>query len=218
MDHAAAGSDDAVREGRLRALGADIGPKLFITLVAAGVSALLIPWITGKWQDHKQQLELRTSLASEMSRAYTSVIITGRFVTGGLIYSGSTSKVENTAATQNAWTGAVHDWLVESGTIEAELTGRYGATGIASEWRDYALAVTRYMRIGSQVAPDERPVLLSDERAYVHEPSLHWSALALTKGFKRNADFRTSYTELGAWLLGRGDALVQEELRLNPRV
>ena len=113
---------------------------------------------------------------------------------------------------------SVHEWLVESGTIQAELTGRYGVTGIASKWQAYALAVTRYMRIGSQVAPAERPVLLREERAYVNESGLHWSALALTKGFKKNAAFRTSYTELGAWLLGRGDALVQEELRLSPRV
>src|SRR5438105_15493370 len=102
MDHAAVGSDDAVRHGRLRALGADIGPKLFITVVAASLSALLIPWITGKWQDHKQQLELRTSLASEMSRAYTTVIITGRSFTDRLIYFGSQCQLQKTRATQKS--------------------------------------------------------------------------------------------------------------------
>jgi hypothetical protein len=60
-------------------------PKFFLTLIAAGISALLIPWITGRWQDHKQQLELRTALAGDTSSAYTSVIVTGRFVTGGLV-------------------------------------------------------------------------------------------------------------------------------------
>lgn len=218
MDHAVEAHDERVRGSRLRSLGADLGPKLFITLVAAGVSALLIPWITGKWQDHKQQLELRTALAGDMSRAYTSVIVTGRFVTGGLIYSGSTSKVKNTAVTQNAWTTAVHDWLVDSGTIQAQLTGRYGVDGIASEWRDYADAVTRYMRIGSQVAPSERALLLRRQRAYVRDPKLGWAALQRNRAFKSDPRFRASYAELGAWLLGRGDALVQEELRLDPRV
>jgi hypothetical protein len=209
---------EAERRSRFAGLATDIGPKLFITLVAAGVSALLIPWITGKWQDHKQQLELRTSLASDMSRAYTSVIVTGRFVTGGLIYSGSSSKVENTAATQTAWTAAVHDWLVDSGTIEAQLTGRYGAKGIASEWRDYVAAVTRYMRLGSQVAPADRTLLLQEEKAYVGHASFRWEPLTRTKSFKNDPAFRASYTELGAWLLGRGDALVQEELGLSPKV
>jgi hypothetical protein len=217
VEHAGA-SPQADRSSRLRALAADIGPKLFITLVAAGVSALLIPWITGKWQDHKQQLELRTSLASDMSRAYTSVIVTGRFVTGGLIYSGSSSKVENTAATQNAWTAAVHDWLVDSGTIGAQLTGRYGAKGIASEWSTYVDAVTRYMRLGSQIAPADRTLLIQQEKAYIGRSSFSWVALTRTKSFKDDPAFRSSYTELGAWLLGRGDALVQEELGLSPKV
>jgi hypothetical protein len=210
--------DKSPRPGRLRVFGADVAPKLFVTLVAAGVGALLIPWITGKWQDHKQQLELRTSIASEMSRAYTGVIITGRFVTGGLVYSGSTSAAENTAATQNAWTGALHEWLVESGTIEAELTGRYGVSGIAAEWRDFANAVTRYMRIGSVVAPDVRQSLLDLERAYVADSALDWRSLQRATGFKKDAAFRASYMELGDQLLGRGDALVQEELHLSPRV
>jgi hypothetical protein len=217
VEHASA-PPEAERTSRLRILAADVGPKLFITLVAAGVSALLIPWITGKWQDHKQQLELRTSLASDMSRAYTSVVVTGRFVTGGLIYAGSTSKAENTATTQNAWTGAVHDWLVDSGTIEAQLTGRYGPDGIAAEWRDFVNAVTRYMRIGSEVAPADRTALLQAEKAYVGPTSFAWEPLTRMKSFKNDPAFRTSYTELGAWLLGRGDALVQEELGLSPKV
>ena len=202
----------------LRSFGADVAPKLFVTLVVAGVTALLIPWITGKWQDHKQQLELRTSLASEMSRAYTSVIITGRFVTGGLVYSGSTSKVENAAYTQNAWTSALRDWLVASGTLEAELTGRYGPTGIARSWEDFANAITRYMRLGSQVGAAERAQLIALEQAYADDSNLRWLPLRRASHFKRAADFRQSYTELGAWLLGRGDAIVQHELTLSPRV
>ena len=201
-----------------RTFGADVAPKLFVTLVITGVTALLIPSITSKWQDHKQQLELRTSIATEMSNAYTNVIITGRFVTGGLIYSGSTSKAENTAYTQNAWTTALREWLVASGTLEAQLTGRYGSDGIARTWLDYANAVTRYMRIGSQVPAAEREKLLADERAYVGRAPVNWQPLHRVAQFKRDAGFRASYTELGAFLLGRGDAIVQEELTMSPRV
>lgn len=201
-----------------RTFGSDVAPKLFVTLVITGVTALLIPSITGKWQDHKQQLELRTSLATEMSNAYTNVIITGRFVTGGLIYSGATSKAENTAYTQNAWTTALREWLVASGTLEAQLTGRYGMTGISRTWLNYARAVTRYMRIGSQVPAAEREQLLADERAYVGGAGLNWQPLHRVAQFKRAAGFRASYTELGEWLLGRGDAIVQEELTMSPRV
>jgi hypothetical protein len=146
------------------------------------------------------------------------VIITGRFVTGGLVYSGSTSKAENTAYTQNTWTTALREWLVASGTLEAELTGRYGSDGIARTWLDYANAVTRYMRIGSQIPRAERTKLLAEERAYVYDHDLNWQPLNRVSGFKRDPAFRASYTNLGAWLLGRGDAIVQEELTMSPRV
>jgi hypothetical protein len=204
--------------GRLRSMLGDVGPKLFLTLVAAGVSALLIPWITAKWQDHKQQLELRTTLASDMSRAYTGVIVTGRFVTGGLIYSGSDSGKADTAASQNAWTGALHDWLVESGTIAAQLEGRYPESSIAAEWRDFSAAVTGYMRIGSHVAAGKRQQLLSDARAFLAGTRLDWQALRREKAFKDDPRFREAYAALGAGLMGRGDEIVQQELRLSPRV
>jgi hypothetical protein len=196
----------------------DLAPKLLLTLFAAGISALLIPWITGKWQDHKQQIELRTALASDMSRAYTGVVVNGGFVAGGLVYSGSTSKVVNTAASQSAWTTALHDWLVESGRLTAELTGRYPGQPITREWREFAAAVTAYMRIGSQQDPAERTALLAQEQAYVGARALEWPALRRNKGFKSDPRFRASYTRLGNWLIARGDRLVQEELTLDPRV
>ena len=89
--------------GGVRSAVSDLTPKLVLTLFAAGISALLIPWITGKWQNHKQQLELRTALASDMSRAYTDVIVNGRFVTRGLVYSGSTIDAVDRAASQTVW-------------------------------------------------------------------------------------------------------------------
>lgn len=202
-----------------RAVAVDVGPKLFVTAVAAGISALLIPWITGNWQDHKQQLELRTTLAGEMSRAYTSVIVSGRFVAGGLVYSGSRDKVVNRAATQQAWTRALHEWLVESGTIGAQLTGRYGPSGIARDWREFSAPVTVYMRLGSQVRRAEREDLVRREKAYVNDPAVGWRALEETRqGFKKDPAFRTAYARLGAALIGRGDALIEEELQLRPRV
>ena len=57
-----------------------------------------------------------------------------------------------------------------------------------------------------------------DEQAYVNGPSLNWQPLHRVARFKRDPAFRASYTELGAWLLGRGDAIVQEELTMSPRV
>jgi hypothetical protein len=203
---------------RLHGFTAEVAPKLFLTLVAALVTALLIPWVTGRWQDHKQQLELRTTLAGDMSRAYTSVIVSGRFVTGGLVYSGSTERAQQVAASELAWTTALHDWLVESATVGAQLTGRYGPHGVTAEWRSFALAVTRYMRLGSQVPAAERAQLLADERGYVGDDGVGWDGLHVPKRFKDHPEFRASYAQLGEALIARGDALVEQELTLHPRV
>jgi hypothetical protein len=203
--------------GRLGGAVADLAPKLVLTIFAAAITALLIPWITGKWQDHKQQLELRTALASDMSRAYTDVIVNGRFVARGLVYSGSESNKVDRAASQTVWTTALHDWLVESGRLTAELSGRYPGHGITREWREYVAAVSAYMLIGAGGVPAERVEALATAREYVGENALAWGPLR-TKRPKSDLKFRASFTALGSRLIARGDTLVQEELTLDPRV
>ncbi len=217
MEHSAARPEAATRPGRLGAFAADVGPKLFVTIVAAAITALLIPWITGKWQDHKEQLAVRTSLATEMSRSYTDVIASERFVAFGLVYSAG-PKQQQIAATANAWLTAWHDWLIQAGTLEAQLTARYGADGIASDWKHYTAAVAAYIRLGAEIPAADRTSLLSDLQRYLGVDAIDWSGLRHTKKLKTFPDFKRSYTALGNRLLERGDALAQQELRLTPHV
>jgi hypothetical protein len=217
VEHSPAPPEAKAEGSRFRAIAGDVGPKLFITIVAAGITALLIPWITGKWQDHKQQLELRTSLAADMSRAYTDVVVSERFVAFGLVYSPG-GKSEQIATNANAWLTAWHDWLVQAGMLDAELTARYGVGGIAGEWKQYISAVAAYVRLGAEIPPTDRPGLIKDEKIYLGEKAVDWSGLEHTKKLKTFPDFKVSYTVLGDRLLDRGDALVQEELRLTPHV
>ena len=217
MEHPPAPPEPGAHGSRFLGIVGDVGPKLFITIVAAGITALLIPWITGKWQDHKQQLELRTSMAADMSRAYTDVIASERFVAFGLVYSPG-GKSEQIATNANAWLTAWHDWLVQAGTLGAELTARYGAGGIAGEWKQYTDAVAAYVRLGAEIPKADRPGLIDAEKAYLGRQAVDWSGLEHTRHLKTFPDFKASYTALGDRLLERGDALVQEELSLTPRV
>lgn len=199
---------------RWRSVAEDVATKLFLTLVAAAITAVLIPWITGRWQDHKQQLELRTTLATDMSRAYTDAIVRARFVAGGLVYSADHSAV----ATTNAWTDAFRAWLGQSGTLTAQLTGRYPTDTMPADWRAYAGAVTTYLRLGSQPDAATRATLLAGERRYTRTSGIDLRPLRAQSHFKQAPGFRSTYNALGEWLLARGDALVQQELRLSPRV
>jgi hypothetical protein len=202
---------------RLGAIAADVGPKLFLTVVAAGITALLIPWINGKWQDHKAQIELRTTLATDMSRAYTDVITSERFVAFGLVYSAGGMK-EQVATNVNAWLAAWHNWLVEARTQGAQLTSRYGPDGIAAEWNEFIPAISAYIRLGAEISAADRRSLIALEKRYLGNDSVPWSGLQHLRALKRYADFKESYTALGDRLLDRGDRLVQKELRLSPRV
>jgi hypothetical protein len=74
------------------------------------------------------------------------------------------------------------------------------------------------MRIGSQVAAGKRQQLLSDARSFLAGTRLDWQALRREKAFKDDPRFREAYAALGAGLMGRGDEIVQQELRLSPRV
>jgi hypothetical protein len=217
MDQAAGPERIDRRSGRLGSIAADVGPKLFLTVVAAGITALLIPWINGKWQDHKAQLELRTTLATDMSRAYTDVITSERFVAFGLVYSAGGRK-EQVATNVNAWLSAWHKWLVEARTEGAQLTSRYGPDGIAAEWNRYIPAVSAYIRLGAEIPEADRSSLIGFEKRYLGADSIEWRGLEHLRRLKRYADFKESYTALGDRLLARGDLIVQKELRLSPRV
>lgn len=217
MEHSAATPELERRQSRLGALAADVGPKLFVTVVAAGITALLIPWITGKWQDHKEQIELRTSIAADMSRAYTDVIVSERFVAFGLVYSAG-SKSEQISSNTNAWRAAWHDWLVAAGTLGAQLTSRYGTEGIAADWKQYGTAVAAYIRLGGEIPKRDRTELIGALKQYLGPTEVEWGGLEHTSKLKSYPDFRKSYTALGDRLLGRGDELVQTELRLTPHV
>lgn len=40
-----------------------------LLLIGAGVSSLLIPWFTNKWQDHRKELEIRVDIASKIAES-----------------------------------------------------------------------------------------------------------------------------------------------------
>ena len=105
------------------------------------------------------------------------------------------------------WTSALHEWLVESGTIGAQLTGRYGSrrhrAGLA---RLLARAVTRYMQ--SQPDPGSRDGrrCCAQERAYVGAPTTGWEGLRVSARFKQHPEFRSADAQLGHGTDRGGDA------------
>src|SRR5688572_15919458 len=46
---------------------------LILLLVGAGVTSLLIPWFTNRWQDRRKQLEIKVDLVSKITEVYGSM-------------------------------------------------------------------------------------------------------------------------------------------------
>ena len=42
---------------------------LILLLVGAGITSLLIPWFTKRWEDRKKELEIKVDIASRMAEA-----------------------------------------------------------------------------------------------------------------------------------------------------
>jgi hypothetical protein len=55
---------------------------LTLVLVAGGISALIVPMLTQRWQDHQRQLDVQTALVSQMTQAATEFVVASRLRIG----------------------------------------------------------------------------------------------------------------------------------------
>jgi hypothetical protein len=56
---------------------------LTLLLIGAGLSSLLIPWFTNRWQDHRKKLEIKVDIASKMAQATGPLLANAAISTRG---------------------------------------------------------------------------------------------------------------------------------------
>ena len=66
-------------------VGRGLSSPLLITVVAAVLSGLLLPYIARGWQDHQKALEIKTGLVTQMSESSSGTVATSRFLAARLI-------------------------------------------------------------------------------------------------------------------------------------
>jgi hypothetical protein len=193
------------------------------------VVALAGPTLARKWQNHEKTLEVRTALATDMSKSFTMAVGASQRVASGLIYGPTGDRRRNKAVVQGAYNAGLGQWQVDGGRITAELSARYTDTEIRSEWKLYRLAVTRFYRLSAALPLDERRAFARDVRLYFKHvrttswaPSLprkvNWAALQKSKKFKKSRAYRRTYDKLSTSFLLVGDAFVGRILQLHPQV
>src|SRR3954465_8200034 len=60
-------------------VGKVLGHPVFLLVLGAAVSSLLIPAITRGWQNHEKQLQIKTGLVTDMSSSLTTFLMAIQF-------------------------------------------------------------------------------------------------------------------------------------------
>jgi hypothetical protein len=198
----------------------------------AVVVAFVGPMLARTWQNHKKALEVRTTLATDMSRSFTVAVGAGQRVASGLIYNPTGDRARNAAVVQAAYNAGLGQWQIDGGRVSAELSARFTGNEIVHEWSLYRLAVTRFYRLSAVLPGDERGYFIGYVRSYFkHVKAVPWAAptvpkmkkadwavLQRSKRFSRSVEYRRTYDKLSASFISLGEAFVERMLKLHPEV
>lgn len=114
-------------------------------MVGAGITGLLLPDITNQWQNHQKELELKTDLANQISRAVANMIISGRLIQiTGFINSSD-------------YGSAYIAWETAKSTIGSQIEAYFPNTQIKQEWDNLSTAVTEFVNLNPQLIPNQNP-------------------------------------------------------------
>jgi hypothetical protein len=215
-------------------LGSIVHSSAFATaLLGAIVTAFgwfVGPMVARTLQNHEKSLEVRSALATDMSKSFTMAVGAGQRVASGLIYGPTGDRHKNAAVVQGAYNTGLGQWQVDAGRIGAQLAARYPRNAIVGEWRRYRLAVTRFYRLSAALPAGERASFVRRTQAYFRRvktipwtakavsQKVKWAPLFQTKGFRKSARYRQAYDKVSSLFVSIGDAFVDEVLSLRPEV
>lgn len=215
-------------------LGAIVHSSAFATaLLGAIVTAFgwfVGPMVARAFANHEKSLEVKTALATDMSKSFTMAVGAGQRVASGLIYGPTGDRHKNAAVVQGAYNAGLGQWQVDGGRIGAQLAARYPRNAVIGEWRRYRLAVIRFYRLSAALPAGERASFVRRTQSYFERvktipwlakavtQKVKWTPLFQTTGFRKSARYRQAYDKVSSLFVSIGDAFVDEVLSLRPEV
>jgi hypothetical protein len=198
-------SDVETRPSRWSRAGKWLASPLLITVVAAVLSGLLLPYIARGWQNHQKALEVKTGLVTQMSESSSGTVATSRFLAARLI--------PTTAEAQPVWNKAYRDWATESSSIGAKLQA-YVSLDTGNRWQSFGYAVTDFLSLSVRASSLEaRKAQIDELRSLLPKP-LRFSpedrAALLTP--RASPPFQEAYRKVSLSLARWRDQLVREVL------
>src|SRR4051812_25015773 len=194
------------RPSRVRELSHGLAHPFVIAVVIAVLVNFLIPSFTRKWQDHQKALEIKTGLVSDMGEAISNAVMSGRFISAGLVSRSSSDP----RADQLAFNDGYRAWTTSNASIGAKIQAYFG-NDLGSQWRLFANVVTDYFQLSARPGSG-RKEQVQEMLAYSELPTFvqlsKAERLALVKS-NSSETFQNAYGRLGRAMLLRGDELAQ---------
>ena len=125
----APGAPAPTERRRAHALARLLAHPLVVLSIGAVLSGLIVPTLTRRWQDHAQQLQIKTDLVTTMSEATTRALV------------GLAPPVGSAADTRPQ---AYAQWSVDNAVIWSKLAAYFPSDPLVDAWSAFAKAMNGF--------------------------------------------------------------------------
>ena len=127
---------------RLRAFGGALGRllshPLILILIGGAISALIVPMITQRWQNHQRELDVQAELVSDMTRR------TSEHVAAVVLADRDAPKYRNRRLEQ-----ARARWIIDSAVVRARLRAYYPGDELVAKWERFSDAMFGFIDLAA---------------------------------------------------------------------
>jgi hypothetical protein len=107
---------------------------LILLLVGAGVTSLLIPLFTKKWEDRKKKLEIRVDITSKMAEAVA-------YQVANAVFAIERRKNKFDDDETETFYEDMRKWYVDISTIGSKLDSYFSEAGLSGRWRNFCISL-----------------------------------------------------------------------------
>jgi hypothetical protein len=176
-----------------------------LLITGALLSSLLIPSITRRWQDHKQELELKAKLAGQISEGTTTFMMAIQFAV-----------VEATGQKQEDYDAAYRTWQVRSAVTTTMLEAYFPETRLAKEWEALTDVIELFYAstgIGDARSRMNTLALIRRKLAETAPSPDDDTAQTSANGEDEEGNYRTAWLTVRSALLAREAAIIRRLLQ-----
>jgi hypothetical protein len=180
---------------------------LLLLLVTALISNYLIPRITRRWQDYQKEIELKTTIVSEISEAVLSIVMAVQFSEGGA-----------KSQTQEEYDKAYRNWEIRRAIIASKIGAYFPNSELVTKWYAFSETLTEIYALSGTTDRDYRRERLSRIQQYLIDADINWDTLfnyqIKKEGFHEFQKYYKVWFSLKEAILGRKDDLIALMLSL----